>query len=250
MTTELVIIQDKKTVTSSLTVAEVFGKEHKNIIRAIENLECSSEFNQLNFEPVEYLDSKGEMRPSYQVTRDGFVFLVMGFTGKKAAACKEAYIKAFNLMEDKLRNIMENTLEERFDKLYNIVFTLVEGFASSKPPFTAATECRPPQEASPPSQFFKEGIKYYTTTEIGKLLGGISVQNLNHILFNHGFIEKHLCYWRIKPEYEQQGYGIYLPPLLPDRRNGMTYWTSAGFFFLNGNENLKKAINKKRFAKR
>lgn len=108
MTTQLstlspiVLIQDGKAITSSIDVANYFGRLHKNILRDISNLECSPEFNQLNFAPVEYLDCKGEKRPAYQMTKDGFMFLVMGFTGKKAAQFKEAYIKVFNEMEKAL----------------------------------------------------------------------------------------------------------------------------------------------------
>lgn len=106
---EFIFASDNTLKTNSLKVAEAFGKFHKNIIQKIETLECSEEFNRLNFKPVEYLDAKGEKRPVYEMTKDGFMFLVMGFTGKKAAAVKEAYINAFNLMQDKL---FSHTLEK------------------------------------------------------------------------------------------------------------------------------------------
>lgn len=104
----LVMVNNDRVVTTSLQVAEKFGKLHKNVIRAIKNLDCSEEFNRLNFEPVEYTDAKGEKRIMYYITRDGFAFLVMGFTGKVAAKFKEAYINAFNEMEDILRSGQEN----------------------------------------------------------------------------------------------------------------------------------------------
>lgn len=91
-------------VTLSLAVAEYFHKRHADVIRKIESLECSPEFNQRNFALVEYTDPKGEKRPAYQITRDGFAFLAMGFTGKRAAAFKEAYISAFNEMEQTLKS--------------------------------------------------------------------------------------------------------------------------------------------------
>ena len=101
-TPDLVVV-DGQITTTSLQIAEHFGKRHKNVMQAIANLECSPEFNRLNFQPVEYLDAKGEKRPCYRITRDGFVFLAMGFTGKEAAQWKEAYITAFNKMEAELR---------------------------------------------------------------------------------------------------------------------------------------------------
>lgn len=99
-----VTIENGRAVTTSMAVALYFKKMHKNVIQKIESLDCSPEFNRLNFKPVDYTDAKGEKRPAYQITKDGFVFLVMGFTGKKAAAFKEAYIAEFNRMEATLHN--------------------------------------------------------------------------------------------------------------------------------------------------
>ena len=82
--------------TTSLIVARAFEKNHYDVLKAITNLECSPEFNERNFAAVEYRDAKGEMRPAYRLTRDGFAFLAMGFTGKKAAAWKEKFLEAFN----------------------------------------------------------------------------------------------------------------------------------------------------------
>lgn len=88
---------------SSLQMAEEFGKLHKNVIADIRNLDCSDEFNRLNFQPVKYTDEKGEKRPMFLMTRDGFMFLVMGYRGSRAAAIKEAIIKRFNDMEAFIR---------------------------------------------------------------------------------------------------------------------------------------------------
>lgn len=56
-------VKDGQPMVSSLTIAEAFGKQHKNVIRDIEALDCSRDFNRLNFELVMYKDAKGEMRP-------------------------------------------------------------------------------------------------------------------------------------------------------------------------------------------
>jgi len=95
-------ISNDQIVTTSTDIAKCFGKRHDNILRKIESLDCSAEFNALNFELVEYEDGKGELRPMYRITKDGFVYLAMGFTGAKAAQFKEAYINAFNQMEKQL----------------------------------------------------------------------------------------------------------------------------------------------------
>lgn len=92
-------IKDNHAITTSLIIADIFGKQHKNIIQKINNLECSAEFTELNFQLSEYKDPTGRRLTQYDITKDGFIFLVMGFTGKKAAHMKEAYISAFNKME-------------------------------------------------------------------------------------------------------------------------------------------------------
>ncbi|HBA7002628.1 TPA: transcriptional regulator [Escherichia coli] len=94
-----VTIENGRAVTTSIAVAEYFGKRHDNVIQKIKLLDCSAEFTALNFKVSEYTDSTGRKLPMYQITKNGFVFLVMGFTGKKAAAFKEAYIAEFDRME-------------------------------------------------------------------------------------------------------------------------------------------------------
>lgn len=99
----IVIAQsDGRITTTSRDIAEKFGKAHKRVLQSIRELDCSPEFNRHHFVPVEYLDAKGEARTEYSVTRDGFTFLAMGFTGKAAAVWKEKYIAAFNAMAEKL----------------------------------------------------------------------------------------------------------------------------------------------------
>lgn len=117
----IVTIKNHKAITSSLDVANYFNKLHKNVIQKIQSIECSEEFNQLNFKLVDYIDAKGEKRPMYEMTKDGFVFLVMGFTGKKAAQFKEAYIAEFNRMEAELYgNKISPTVSQEERDAYNI----------------------------------------------------------------------------------------------------------------------------------
>ena len=97
--------EDNQITTTSLKIAESFGKLHKDILKKIESLSCSDSFTSANFcAHVEFVQAGAVKRKSkvYQMTKDGFMFLVMGFTGKKAALIKEAYINAFNQMANKL----------------------------------------------------------------------------------------------------------------------------------------------------
>ncbi len=92
---------DGKPVTTSRELAEYFGREHRNVVQRIQSLDCSDRFLTANFLAVPYLHN-GNQYTEYQITRDGFTFLAMGFTGKRAAQFKEAYIEAFNELERKV----------------------------------------------------------------------------------------------------------------------------------------------------
>ena len=113
---DLLQVKDGQPMADSLTVAKRFDRKHKNVLQAIQNLECSDEFARLNFQPCEYTGNTGGISrkyPMYLMTRDGFSFLAMGFTGAKAAHWKEAYIKAFNRMEAEIRGRSEPREAER-----------------------------------------------------------------------------------------------------------------------------------------
>ncbi|EKS3204303.1 Rha family transcriptional regulator [Campylobacter coli] len=100
---------------NSLDLAKVFKKRHDNIIQTIENLP-QDEFKTLNFEISSSIRKNGLFEKDtkfYNLTRDGFSLLVMGFTGEKAYKWKIEFIKAFNEMEKRLRNIEY----EKHDKL-------------------------------------------------------------------------------------------------------------------------------------
>ena len=101
-----IAIVDGQAVTSSLAVADFFSKRHDDVLKKIRILDCSPEFCARNFAETSILvrQPNGGTRklPCYQITRDGFAFLAMGFTGKRAAQFKEAYINAFNQMEQAL----------------------------------------------------------------------------------------------------------------------------------------------------
>lgn len=96
-------------VTTSRNVAEVFEKEHRNVVRDIRDIlaslpDTSKNWGMLNFEQTPYIDSQNKQTyDEYLITKDGLTLLVMGYTGAKAMEFKLAYIKRFNEMEQQLR---------------------------------------------------------------------------------------------------------------------------------------------------
>ncbi|HFZ5079312.1 TPA: Rha family transcriptional regulator, partial [Campylobacter coli] len=105
-------IKENKVFINSLDLAKVFNKNHKDVLETTKN-QPQNDFTESNFILSTYKDKKGELRPCYNLTRDGFSLLVMGFTGEKAYKWKIEFIKAFNEMEKRLRNIEY----EKHDKL-------------------------------------------------------------------------------------------------------------------------------------
>lgn len=104
-----VTVVDGKPTTLSTDLARHFGKQHRNVLQAIENLLAHLDADHaLNFQQtVETRQNPSGgapiSTPAYRLTRDGFTLLAMGFTGKKALAFKLAYIDAFNRMEAELQ---------------------------------------------------------------------------------------------------------------------------------------------------
>jgi Rha family phage regulatory protein len=90
-------------VTDSRRVAQAFGKSHKSVLKSLRNLSCDADFKRLHFAPITYLDRRKRRQQAIIMTRAGFTFLVMGFTGKKASEFKQGYISQFERMEAKLR---------------------------------------------------------------------------------------------------------------------------------------------------
>ena len=102
---DLVKINNGELMTTSKIISDVFGKSHRKVTRDINELDCSDEFRAANFGQSSYTSPRNKVLKCFDITRDGMVFLCMGFTGKKAAVWKEKYISAFNEMEKGLLNV-------------------------------------------------------------------------------------------------------------------------------------------------
>ncbi|WP_320008120.1 Rha family transcriptional regulator [Maridesulfovibrio sp.] len=100
------VMENNQPMVSSVMVAERFEKQHKDVLKAIRNLEIPDEFSERNFAPtsIDVAQPNGGTRKerSFNMTRDGFSLLAMGFTGHKAMEWKIKFLEAFNAMEARL----------------------------------------------------------------------------------------------------------------------------------------------------
>lgn len=93
MTKHLVLIQNDKITTTSLIIAEKFEKEHKHVLEAIKNLECSEKFRRFNFIKSSYINSQNKEQPMYKITKKGYEYITGKFRDK-----------TYNAVEHKIRN--------------------------------------------------------------------------------------------------------------------------------------------------
>ncbi|EGZ2133806.1 peptidase [Escherichia coli] len=136
-----IAIVDGQAVTSSLAVANFFSKRHDDVLKKIRTLECSASFTARNFSVSDYTDCTGRKLPCYQITRDGFAFLAMGFTGKRAAQFKEAYINAFNQMEKQLsKPSVPSDVAHNANVLYSYISSIHQVWLQQLYPMLAKVE--------------------------------------------------------------------------------------------------------------
>lgn len=235
-TSRLVFIENSKVVTDSLTVADMFGKEHKHILRDIERLECSAEFSQSNFGPSTYKNERGREYPKYNMTRDGFTFLVMGYTGKEAARFKEDYIRAFNDMEQQLTlpsyAIADNItraekwiIEERQRQALETKALMLEQRVA---------------EYEPKISYLDRILRSKSTVTITQIAKdyGMSGQQLNKILHDEKVQYKLNGQWLLYRQYHDQGFTksetIEIPHNSGEMETKMTSkWTQKGRLFIH-----------------
>lgn len=215
---ELVIMKDKQAVTSSLQVAETFGKNHRDVLRAIDDLKDVRKIAQM-FSETNLPDSYGRNRRGYYMNRDGFTLLAMGFTGSKALQFKLQYIDAFNEMEQQVKFQVPSTLPEAL----RLAADQAEKISALQPKadYTDKMLANPGLETT--SVIAKN--YGYSTREFNKLLHGLGIQ------YKQGKT------WLLYAKYQDQGY-THVEPYgytnsdgIEKVRNTMK-WTQKGQEFL------------------
>ena len=104
----------KRNFTSSRTIAEAFGKRHADVLRTIANhlaIPGNDAFNERNFAPRDFIDSRGKTQPEYLLTEEGFAVIALAFTGEKATAMRIRFVEAFASMNRRLLQLERQTPE-------------------------------------------------------------------------------------------------------------------------------------------
>lgn len=122
----LVVMNNHQAVTTSLKVAEVFEKNHRDVMEKIRNLTAENSAVKKMFVEDNYLNNRNQQQPMYYMNRDGFTLLAMGFTGSKAMEFKLKYIDAFNQMENQIKEA-QFRLPTNFDEMTLMLSNVMEG---------------------------------------------------------------------------------------------------------------------------
>lgn len=123
---ELVIMHDEKVVTTSLKVAEIFEKEHRDVMKSIRNLTAQNFAVKKMFVEESYLNSRNQQQPMFYMNRDGFTLLAMGFTGSKAMEFKLKYIDAFNKMEKQIKEETKFRLPTNLNEMSTMFYSVMK----------------------------------------------------------------------------------------------------------------------------
>ena len=208
---QLVFIENGQVVTDSLTVAEVFGKEHKNVVRDIgvqtDKLHKAgeSEFVKLNFEPSSYFDKSNRKQFKANLTEEAFTIIAMSYVTPEAMKFKVKFIQEFKRMREKLTN-KQHTLPTSFAEALRLAADLEE----EKQRLVTKTLMLEQRvaEAKPKVTYFDtilQSTKLVTITQIAKDYG-LSGQALNKILHESGVQYKQSGQWLLYTAHQDKGY--------------------------------------------
>lgn len=223
---------------SSLDIAEVTGKEHKNVMRDIRNLvENLKDINGYKFELVEYRDKKGEMRPMYELGKKECLLLASGYDvvlrakiinrweelEKKERQPKELSRKDLALMvikseEEKERLQIENDRIKEQNELQE----------------------KQLKEQAPDVEYTKKVLSASNTYSINLIAKemGMSGVTLNAKLKEKGVQYKQGGVWVLTHKYQNKGYTstrthIYTSSDGKERTSMLTVWTERGRKFIH-----------------
>jgi Rha family phage regulatory protein len=227
-----------KDITTSLIIAEVFGKEHKHVLRDIQELECPEDFRQSNFGLSSYVSSQGKELPMYEITKDGFSFLAMGYTGSKAAQFKVKFINEFNKRESLLKNddyIISRAMSVLFDRA-----KALEQQVQQKEEQLQLQQ-HVIKESAPKVDYYENVLQSkntYTTTQVAKEVGFRQAEQLHLEFKSRGIMFKQSGQWMLTAKYSEHGYtkprtSHYLKEDGTHGTNTITVWTEAGREFIH-----------------
>jgi len=226
-----------KDVTTSLLVAKVFGKNHDKVCRDIKALECSDKFRAANFGESSYRSAQNKELPMYEITKDGFSFLVMGYTGAKAAEFKETFIREFNKREAMLKD--DEYILLRSQEILSNRIKMLEQKNEEKDQVLKLQE-KTIQEQAPKVEYTDKVLKSESLIQITIIASELemSAVKLNKMLVELGVIYRMGDTYLLHAKYRDKGYAktktfMYHDTLGNEQTKINLYWTEKGRKFIH-----------------
>ncbi|MQS75652.1 hypothetical protein FHL06_04520 [Lactobacillus halodurans] len=212
---DLVIMKDQQAVTSSLQVAKTFNKNHRDVLRAVDDLKegVAQNWADLFYEDTyTHPQNKQQYRIIY-MNRDGFTLLAMGFTGKKAIKFKLKYIEAFNKMESHIKT-----------GGFKVPSTMAEALR------LAADQQEQIETMKPKANYFDKIMaskSLMITTTIAKDYG-MSAKAFNDLLKKLKIQYKLGGIWYLYSKYQDNGWVSSSTRMIDGKPRTLTKWTQKG----------------------
>lgn len=231
--TELVFKNDGNIVTNSLLVAEKFGKNHRDVLEAIDEImKGVAEKSADLFQETQYVHPQNKQQyRMYIMNRDGFSLLVMGFTGKKALDFKLEYIEAFNKMEKAMLQQSQYHVPGSFAEALKLAYQQAEQIE---------LQSNELKKQAPKVQYFDNVMQSdstYNTNQIAKELG-MSAVTLNRMLCKMHVQYKHNGTWLLYSKHQNKGFTktkthSYTDTSGTTQTSMQTVWTEKGRLFIH-----------------
>lgn len=245
--------ESNQPLTNSKLVAEVFGKNHKDVMKAIRNLTEGSAQNCAvleMFSESTYLNEQNKEQPMFIMNQDGFTLLAMGFNGKKAMEFKLKYIEAFNAMKRQIEQSNPSVPQNYLEALKSLVKAEEEkqqlALENKKQQEQIVTISKTNMELGNKITEMLPKVSYYdkilqsnatmTVTQIAQDYG-MSVMRLNKELESMRIQHKVRGQWILFAQFLEGGYvhSRAVDILRSDGRHDVKYnteWTTKGRIFL------------------
>ena len=235
MTDIILSTQNGEPVASSRQIAESFEKNHRDVLRAVDNLkEDVRNFAQMFFETT-VPDSYGREQRAYLMNRDGFTLLAMGFNGKAALEWKLKYIAAFNEMEKKLAE------QPKLTRSQLLATALIAAHEELEEKDKRIAELTPDAE-------FARAVciadNCRTATSIAKDYG-LTAEKLNKLLYSQRVQYKDSDgQWVLYKPYQGKGYTKNRKGKAIQRSNGKTYIPNTTVWTVEGEKLIHEQLKK------
>ena len=212
MDKKLVFVENERPVTDSLTVSEVFGKNHADVLRDVRNIlkEIDTEWGISNFAETPYVHPQnGQIYKKYILTEDGFAILVMGYTGKDAMRFKVDYIKEFRRMKEELLQIKTAGLYRKPKDLRDALVIMIDQLDKiEKLEADKAILQQCLADSEPKVTYYDQILQSTDTVLITQIAKdyGLSGRKLNAILHDAGVQYKVNEQWVLYAKHQGMGY--------------------------------------------